>query len=499
VTIKITRRKFLVVTGAATAAACASPSGARDGGDASADAIEDREDTLAPDAQLEDVVPETPVDAVDDAFDAAPEAEVDAGSDPNPTGVPENLTLFPLGIMAGDMTAERAMCWTNYTGTLPLVVRVIEMSGARFVRVVYEHDCSVTPAGYVHEDASGLSAGTRYSYVFLVRDAGGFIARSSIGRFRAAVASDSMEVITFAGTSCTHQRGRPFPVLQDCANRPGVDFFVHGGDHVYCDGATTLADYRAKYAENWPSAGMRALHSSMGMYCTLDDHEVDNDFDPETVPAAKLASARAAYFEHRAQRRDPMAPDRIWRSFRWGRTLELFVLDCRTERRPSSRTGANPIYVSRAQIDWLKSSLMASTAVFKFIVNSVPITNFPLIFDIGAADRWEGYAAQRQELLDFIQMQTVTGVWWLSGDFHLASAGSVEPSGPLSTMREILMGPGGNNPNVLFATLGAPQFDFATGTSNYTVLRADPIARTVEVTFVSGTGTELFRRRYTSA
>ena len=60
------------------------------------------------------------------------------------------------------------------------------------------------------------------------------------------------------------------------------------------------------------------------------------------------------------------------------------------------------------------------------------------------------------------------------------------------------MGPGGNNPNLLFPTLVAPQFEFSTGTSNYTVLRADPMARTVEVTFVSGTGATLFTRRYTA-
>ena len=74
------------------------------------------------------------------------------------------------------------------------------------------------------------------------------------------------------------------------------------------------------------------------------------------------------------------APDRIWRSFRWGHSAEVFVLDCRGERRPSTRS-VNPtresVYISRAQMDWLKAGLRASPAVFKFIVNSVPIYGRP--------------------------------------------------------------------------------------------------------------------------
>ena len=48
------------------------------------------------------------------------------------------------------------------------------------------------------------------------------------------------------------------------------------------------------------------------------------------------------------------------------------------------------LYISR-EMDWLKSSLSASTARFKFIMNSVPIIDFnDLIGEVEAIDRWQG-------------------------------------------------------------------------------------------------------------
>ncbi len=278
--------------------------------------------------------------------------------------------------------------------------------------------------------------------------------------------------------------------------RSDLDFFVHAGDLTYCDGSRSIEDYREMYAQNLTSEGLRALLSSTGLFATWDDHEVDNNFDPETTSATTIANARAAYFEHHPQLRNPAAPDRIWRSFRWGRTLELFILDCRSERRPSTRTRSDAQYISRAQMDWLKQGLSSSRAVFKMIVNSVPIANFPLLFDLGAADRWEGYAAQRTEILQHIVRNAISDVWWLSGDFHLGCVGRVESSGDYSRMREVLMGPGGNTGNPLYASLLGDQWEFKTPDSNYAVFRCDPAARAVTVSVVNGDGRELFSRRY---
>ena len=53
------------------------------------------------------------------------------------------------------------------------------------------------------------------------------------------------------------------------------------------------------------------------------------------------------------------APERIWRKVPFGKTADVFVLDTRGERKPSTRGSANPVYVSREQMDWLKRELRA--------------------------------------------------------------------------------------------------------------------------------------------
>lgn len=353
----------------------------------------------------------------------------------------------------------------------------------------------VGPDGFTHVLAEGLRPGGRYRVVFVTRDGGALTGRSAPARFRAALAADSLEPVLLGATSCTNARHRPFAPLQRVGEHGELDFFVHLGDMAYCDDSRSLDEFRAKYAQNFTSEGFRTMFGAAGLYSTWDDHEVDNNFNPETVNPTVLATARRAYFEHRAQRRNPSDPDRIWRSVRWGATLELWMLDGRGERRPSTRRSSGAQYLSRAQMDWLKDGLARSTARFKLVANSVPIANFPFTFGAGD-DRWEGYAAARNEILDYITTRGIRGVWWLSGDFHLGCVGALEPSGPRSAMREVLAGAGGQIPNPLFLSLVAPQFDFTTGENNYVTLRADPDRDELTVRFVNGAGRVIFARAY---
>ena len=348
--------------------------------------------------------------------------------------------------------------------------------------------------GFVHVDAAGLTGGAHYRYAFFLVEAGKPVSRGHFGYVRAALAPNALDVVTFAGTSCTHQMSAPYPLMADAAKRK-VDFFIHGGDHVYCDAGTdavTLAQYRAKYAEAWATSGMSALHGSTGMVLTWDDHEFLNNWNPETLAPARVATAQQAFFEHRAVRRNATAPSRVWRSLVWGKTLEIIVLDVRSERKPSTRLAANAQFISPAQMTWLKDRLAKSTAVFKFIVTSVPITNFPAAAS-GESDKWEGYPAQREEILDFITTGNVKGVWWLSGDLHFGSIGGVGASGPRLQMHEVLMGPGGTTARA--PELPAGQFDKMIDEKNYTVFRADPVKRELTVEFIGATGT-LFKRTY---
>lgn len=479
------RRTFLQITAALATVACG--------------------DTVEPEARGDLESPEGPARA--DGSIPGQDAGIDGAPPAAPTTVPgvdlDALPLrakdFPYGVMAGDATSTRAIVWTRFIGAAAagaLFVQ-LEAEGAPKGTAVISRAVA-TPergdGGFVHVDASGLTPGERYRYAFFVVEADKPVARGPFGYVRAALDANAMEVVTFAGTSCTHQMGAPYPLLADAAKRK-VDFFIHGGDHVYCDAGTdavTLQEYRAKYAEAWGTSGMSALHGSTGMVLAWDDHEILNNWNPETFPAARLETARRAYFEHRATRREPASANRLWRSLVWGKTLEILVLDVRSERKPSTRTGPNAQFISPAQMAWLKDRLANSPAVFKLIVTSVPITNFPAAA-AGESDKWEGYPAQRNEILDFVSKGALKGVWWLSGDLHFGSVGGIEATGPRLQMREVLMGPGGTNARS--PELSATQFDRVVGEKNYTLFRADPVKRELTVEFIGAAGS-IFKRTY---
>jgi phosphodiesterase/alkaline phosphatase D-like protein len=425
------------------------------------------------------------------ARDGGSTPEVDAGLDaglvveqvPPPEAVTESMTDFPLGVASGDATTTSAIFWTSYAGSSAIELVVWEMDGDTYGQTVFVGP-AVPVESYVHVDVGMLTPGRRYRYTFFVQ---GRTARSAIGRMRSAIGADALEPLVIGAVSCTSNT-RDIPTLGHAGGRTDLDLFVFLGDSTYNDGDVTLAEYRTHWAQNVGRAEYRAVRGASSMLATWDDHEFDNDWNPETFDAAQRAAAIQTFFEHQALRRDPANPDRVWKSVRWGRTAEIFVLDCRAERRPSTRDEDNAEYISRAQMDWLKAGLIASTAIFKIIVNSVPITNFPGVFDLAQNDRWEGYAPQRTEILSFIDMNLISGVIWLAGDFHLASAGRVSTSGFGQNQIELLAGPGAQTGNPGAFTLGAPQFDFATTTNNYTLIELDPTMGRFTATWIDGDG-----------
>ncbi len=527
----LTRREFLKATGAAVAAAsgCGAPAetpiddaAVEPGADATTD-TGPAPDTAPPaydapvsvadvsqgtdagaidastpprDVPATDARPPT-MDARPPTTDARPPAMDARPPDLELGSIPLSGSEFRRGVMAGDATASRAVVWTRYGGSRELVLRVIETSAdGRTIRgLAFEGVVRPDAEGFVHRDVTGLDPGARYRYAFLERSGSRIIGRSRIGRFRAAIAdTDARSTLTFGGASCNHLNGAPFPAYRHTVDA-GLDFFVHCGDHVYADSATNIAEYRGVYDRYWAVDGLADLHASAGLYTTWDDHEVYNNWDAEEIVRlgrqGRLDAARRVFFEYRPIRRADTAPNRIWRSFRWGRVAEVFVLDVRGERRRSRME-----YISEAQLDWLRAGLRASPAVFKFIVTSKPITGrVPISAEASREDYWESFRAQREELLRFVA--TVRGAVFLSGDVHYGAVARVEASGPYRDIREVYMGPGGSGDAMgsVDCTPGA-QYDAIVHRHNFTRLRADPGARRVEVAFIGANGTSVCTRAF---
>ncbi len=420
---------------------------------------------------------------------------------------------FDRAVQAGAMRDRSALLWTHVTSVpagASLRLRVFREDGEAILSVREE---DVTLEGsFAHVVVDRLAPATVYRYVFFfVRD-GAPIARSPIGRFRTAFPAGARLRLRIGATACTGSANperlaaiRPFESLTRLADDEELDLVLHLGDLSYNDRASTLDEYRAIWAANLADESYRAMLASHGWYATWDDHEVRDNYDPETVGAMRLEAAKRSFFEAVAVPRG--ASGEIYTSYRWGDTAEVFVLDARSERRPSTIGSAQPIFVSDAQLEWLKGALAASEARFKLVMTSVNISNLPEPFWIYEEDRWEGYGAQREALLSFIVERGIEDVWFLAGDIHVGFVGRVERSGPYASMWEITVGPGGSGINPLSTLIDAnalthdqvypcDQFVFGHGkTEVVTTLELDPVAGMIRVRFVDAvTGEVMFDR-----
>jgi len=134
---------------------------------------------------------------------------------------------------------------------------------------------------------------------------------------------------------------------------------------------------------------------------------------------------------------DPRVDGRpkLYRAQTHGKDAAVFVLDARSFRDPALPS-ANPLdpasvfaflvqsfnptrtMLGKPQLQQLKSDLLAAQAAgvtWKFVLVPEPIQNLGVV---GAGDRFEGYAAERTELLAFIDSANIENVVFVAADIH---------------------------------------------------------------------------------
>jgi alkaline phosphatase D len=187
------------------------------------------------------------------------------------------------------------------------------------------------------------------------------------------------------------------------------DFFLHLGDTIYADrggAARELKEFWSKYRNNRYDAATQACFRDTSVYVVWDDHEVEDNY----LPGHPLAPiGRKAFLDYWPIRHAVAEPERIFRSFRWGKSVELFILDARQYRDIKQRT-----MLGRTQREWLFDSIAQSQARFKFIATAVPIAG-------GGSDRWDGYPEEREKILRYLKAKRLGGVIFLSADMHYAA------------------------------------------------------------------------------
>lgn len=490
------RREFLGVAAGAvlsltTGCSDDGANAAEDRGDSSDDSTEGPLDDLPPD------LPEDPGERI--AFD--------------PAAVPESIELFPRTPIAGEMKA--ASFWVaGFVSTAePITLRVWQPSETEGeVFLVFEQQVTPDSRGFFKLAVEGLAAGEWYDYGLFSGDAeAAFVARSLLCRVRTALAEGSLEPVRIAIGACIG-RGlipeyvdpeNPVPVepweTMLRAAEHDYDLFIHLGDQGYMDNVYDADGTLEQYLAAWGAyhgGGYRVVYPKTGLYCTWDDHEVTNNgtVDPWTtdpLERERITNAQQAYYTVMPIDASDPAVDPLWRSFRWGDTVEFIVLDCRSERQ-AVETG---IYLSDEQFAFLLDRLENSPCHFKCIVNSVPFSRLNLPEDlplidvlVDPDDRWEGYVTQRQELQAFVDAHELRNILWITGDVHMCFVGQVEldPITPGESMWEVCVTSG--NINGLATELPEGQFPWRSPDAHLPLITFDPRANLVHIEFVNKYG-----------
>jgi len=379
-------------------------------------------------------------------------------------------TVFPLpdaapfsfGVAAGDATGTSFIAWTRTDSPGGVMLEVAtDPAFASIATTIGPLTPDAAADNTVRTDVTGLTADTPYYYRF---KQGSSTSRS--GRIRTAPAPSATSQFTFVWTGDSNAFFKPYSVLEGITgDDPAVWLYV--GDTIYSDDArsgtgvaVTRGDYHNKYKENRADHALRDLMANVGTLAIWDDHEVTNDFwgtDPGIQ--TQMAAGNQAFRDYMPIRDDIGDPMRLYRSFKWGDVAEFFLTDdrqyrsaqayvtepacldglgdplvtpsgaCVTEINNPSRT-----YLGAAQKAWLKNGLENSTATWKFIINGPLISGLAFL----PYDRWEGYAAERKEVLDFIRDpdgntlpdDAINNVVFLSTDIHSAIVNEVTNPGP---------------------------------------------------------------------
>jgi phosphodiesterase/alkaline phosphatase D-like protein len=381
---------------------------------------------------------------------------------------------FTHGVTAGEITQSSAVVWAQTKAAVKVSAEVDTQSNSR------AQGSGVTPLKTsaakdftVQHKFTHLKPGTRYSYRFCAGKQ-----CSDTGHFETAPKPSQSKTIHFAYSgdeSAVAAKGQHkpfwgnFKAFKSMAGEHN-DFNIDFGDTIYSDPevpniktATTVKQKWGMYRKKLSVPNQVAVRESTGLYNHWDDHEFVNDFS-KAENGVKLYKAGVTAFRDY----EPVTYSKrngIYRTFRWGKNLEVFFLDMRSFRSakasahhvcdnggspdlaptaPQSTRNvfsalvpslANPpppacltaindpqrTMLGHRQYNRFLADVSSSTAKWKVVMTEDPIQQFYAL----PYDRWEGYAYERVQLLNDLSAANVQNLVFMTTDTHAALANVV--------------------------------------------------------------------------
>ncbi|HEY7436166.1 MAG TPA: metallophosphoesterase family protein [Methylomirabilota bacterium] len=350
-----------------------------------------------------------------------------------------------------------------------------------------------------------LEPATRYRYTVSQNEA------EITGEFVTAPAPTAALPVRFTWSGDLGGRGycrNPvdgYPIFRALAQVP-ADFFLFVGDTIYADQACgegarvpgydfvarRLADFWAKHRYNREDPAVQAFFRRASVYAIWDDHEVRNDFAGPTEPL--MEPGRRAFIDYFPIQPPREEPGRLYRRFRWGALLEVFILDTRQYRSVNTAVnGPGKTMLGATQRRWLVDRLAGSSAVWKVVVSSVSLS---VPTGGRAHDSWSnadprgvpeehgtGFAVERDAILRALRQRGVKNLVVLAADVHHAELIRHHPA-PEWSFHEFIAGPlsaGPGRPRPLDAGLTPRSLWRLGGTANFGDIAIDATGLTVRI------------------
>lgn len=431
-----------------------------------------------------------------------------------------------VGVASGDITADSAVIWSATDRGARMLVEWDTTDSFKSPTRVVGPD-AVSRTGFTAKlDLQRLPPDTRIFYRVIFENLDDFsLSQPRVGSFKTApIPNAQSRDVTFAWSGDTAGQGwgidpaqggmRIYKAIADL--RP--DFFIHSGDTIYADipippeiqlpngkvwrnlvtpakskPAQTLDDFRGAHAYNLLDDNVRYFNSCVPMIAQWDDHEVHNNWFPTgkvddaayqekdyDVLSARARQAFLEYYPIRISREDK---NRIYRSYFHGPLLEVFMLDERSYRgvnSPNRQTALEHAadFLGPPQLEWLKTALKNSPALWKVIASDMPISaiskdplpkgapkDTPVTYEAwanGDPGAPLGRELELATLLSFIKSNQIRNTVWITADVHFAAnihyhADRATAFKDFDPFWEFISGPlhaGGFGPNPLDKTFG---------------------------------------------
>jgi phosphodiesterase/alkaline phosphatase D-like protein len=374
-------------------------------------------------------------------------------------------SAFPNGVSSGDVTQTSAVLWTRATETGRLTFQI--STDPSFKHVKSASALVTDPLIPVKVDFGHLKPDQTYFY--RVIDASGDVLE---GNFKTAAQLGTHDGFHFGIVSDHGGHLAPFVAIKNAATA-GLELVVKLGDTVYADipppAATTLEQFRLAHDEVYSTHlnfnYLAELQAGTSVLAMIDDHEVTDDFAGGAPPGSHplfagqpgdfinetplYANGLQAFNEYNAIKAQTYsgtgedlfdgAPD-LYRYQTYGSDAAIIMVDARSFRDTELPTPTNPLDGSQMlqflagsfdpsrtmlgdiQFERLKQDLLDARdkgITWKFVMLPEPIQNFGPV--LGAGDRFEGYAAERNALLKFIEENHIENVVFVSSDSHWTS------------------------------------------------------------------------------